>query len=495
MPDRSTWIEAQAPNYETNVNKGYRYSEKEHNPHSFMLVPLQNPIYLVDFWGEGFVKVDHANKRPDISGFKDCYNINHQYQLVSNGKDRNKKIPNRIPTKGYGDNDALDLQGYILSSSIQYITLMNAPITDKVADEIARILNKDNGTFIHFYDAPDEDYESHLNKSLAEFYFVSRRFLASADPKIMEHLQPITFKIGSIRMAYDKIFHTVQTKYNDICVEDFVNIFQQLHKRKENASLNQIVKILDENNSETLLLIANNLCNAYQVSNDKHLEKFTLARDVVYQMCNTGNIILYIKKAINESFKFAQVYKFFQECFGGAIALLSGLPVSIRNVQYDMFLKLPHEMVDKDKDKPVFGGATDRGIEEDSKDRFYWIFNAITDSGNTNVFTIYNYQFKMPLKLPKKMVDKDDDKPAYCGNAARGIEQDTKNRFYWKLVSTMLYDSLVFYLINVEFNMPLKLPIQMVDTEGDKPAYGGAAKRKIEQGQEKRFQWYIDGLK
>ena len=98
---------------------------------------------LIDFWSEGYIRTNSHF----VTGFRDAYNINHQYQLVSNGPNRNRKIPNRIPVKSYS---GYDLKPYINDSAAQYVTLMGAPIDNEAYMEISRILRKQDGVFIFF---------------------------------------------------------------------------------------------------------------------------------------------------------------------------------------------------------------------------------------------------------------------------------------------------------------------------------------------------------
>jgi hypothetical protein len=67
-----------------------------------------------------------------IRGFPNAYNLNHQYQIVSNGGPLQKghKIPNRIPVQDY---DCTGIERYISPDTFNTVTVMDAPIFEKAA--------------------------------------------------------------------------------------------------------------------------------------------------------------------------------------------------------------------------------------------------------------------------------------------------------------------------------------------------------------------------
>lgn len=107
---RSEWEKSKKPAYGyggcNSVNFNYKYSEVDCSVTPEKKYKL-NDVRLIDFWGEGYIATDIT------TGFRDAYNINHQYQLVSNGPNRDRKIPNRIPVNAY---DRYDLTSYINDS-------------------------------------------------------------------------------------------------------------------------------------------------------------------------------------------------------------------------------------------------------------------------------------------------------------------------------------------------------------------------------------------
>lgn len=152
------WRKAPRPNYYINTNLQFPYSEYprtfgsdgEYYSVQLPATALQKPI--LDFWGEGRI-VDGSI----ITGFKDAFNINHQFQLVSNGPDKDKKIPNRIPTVSYTD---VDVEKYLPYDSAEIITLMGAPIIEASAQEIANLISSSSTAVIVIYGI--EEGHSHI---------------------------------------------------------------------------------------------------------------------------------------------------------------------------------------------------------------------------------------------------------------------------------------------------------------------------------------------
>lgn len=147
------WNLARSPNYTTNTDLLYPYSEVPYIAnYKLVRLPLPNNKYVdhVDYWGEGRIDVQEGS-----SGYTNCYNVNHQYQLVSNGPDRDKKIPNRIPVISYRN---CNTSGYIKDNSVKLVTLMGAPINKSGAEDIARMVNSDVGQVVVYgfqSNAPD----------------------------------------------------------------------------------------------------------------------------------------------------------------------------------------------------------------------------------------------------------------------------------------------------------------------------------------------------
>jgi hypothetical protein len=106
-------------------------------------------IELLDVWGEGRI-VDGQT----ISGFVEAYNLNKDTQNISNGPNSGKAIPNKLPVSEY-NNPKFPLG----DGSVKFITLMGAPITAGVAQEMYRVLNKQSGV-VFLYDPNSNDQKT-----------------------------------------------------------------------------------------------------------------------------------------------------------------------------------------------------------------------------------------------------------------------------------------------------------------------------------------------
>ena len=113
---------------------------------------------LVDVWGEG--EIFDGTFR---TGFRDAWNINKAGQLISNGPDAGREIPQLLKVYDY-DNP----QFPIADDDVMVLTLMGAPISEGTAIEMARVINWPRGRVI-LYD-PDSDgvanFEKHNSMTL-----------------------------------------------------------------------------------------------------------------------------------------------------------------------------------------------------------------------------------------------------------------------------------------------------------------------------------------
>ncbi|KAF9818389.1 hypothetical protein SFRURICE_017811 [Spodoptera frugiperda] len=145
------------PNYVTHVDKAHPYSEVPYlGDYHLVQIPLGGSIPHVDYWGEGRVITDDG-----VRGFKNSYNVNHQYQLVSSGSDRDRKIPNRIPVKSFTD---CDTSAYIKENSVATVTVAGPNIHNSARD-IARIVNAE-GKVIVFGATGESPQTSELREEL-----------------------------------------------------------------------------------------------------------------------------------------------------------------------------------------------------------------------------------------------------------------------------------------------------------------------------------------
>lgn len=472
--DREQWLKANHPDYSNNVNLKYPYTESEYKTFGVRGLKgiLGHQIPLIDFWGEG-------RRAEDIStGFSDAYNVNHQYQCVGTSKYR---IPNRIPTKDY---DNLDIRQYVETGSTLCVTTMGSPVTESCAKEITRILDPKNGTVI-FYGVESYcrfDLER-LKAGLKEKQYCLISFWESIglEQKYLNipreaGLTAFTFKnAGFIKQFAVKNFGK-NPSLAAAAIKDLLEAGQS-------GLVLQVFTALSGQTVDTMVNVIEKLYTAViNTIHEKYLPKFFVL------LSGESRLVAFAHKINNKSgamfdrmFKNTPVYNIFRHNF-----------VTLTNKKFNMPLKLPKKMADADDDKPAYGGKAERGTENNDK-RYFWYFLPEGVYNDMVYFSLWNEYFDMPLKLPKKMLDKDNDKPAYGGSPNRGIEGgENRSRFLWTL--SLKYSGGLWYfsIKNLAFGMPLKLPVKMLDRDNDKPAYGGSSSRGIEGGEnEDRFYWKI----
>ena len=427
------WRKAPRPNYKLNTDFKFPYSELlfEEDFFLYRLDNLKNGsfISLVDFWGEGRIMANGL-----ISGFQKSYNINHQYQLVSNGISKGHKIPNRIPTKDY---NTIDTSNYIEDSVVNHITLMGAPITRNCAIEMTRMIRKDHGVIIIYGFKRTENDIKTLERELRNIHFYNYPNYLLRKP------------FNEITLTKDYLVYVNATVLtNDSKKEiDNGNYFQA----------KELLKSLDVNSfSKEIREVIDYASNSYKI--------FPLG----YEFLKDAQTL--------------QIFSaFFHENIKGIIK--GEIEMTLTNKMFNMPLKLEWN-VDGDGDRIAYGGDAERGIEQGNEDRFYWKFSAIE---NGKYFSITNDKFKMPLKLGFNS-DKDGDRMAYGGDVEKGIEQGNEDRFYWRL--NPINKGKYFSIMNKKFKMLLKLEWN-ADGTGDRKTYGGNSDTGLEKSNEDRFYWDI----
>lgn len=450
--------------------------------------------HLFDFWGEGYIQTN----RGFITGFRNAYNINHQYQLVSNGPNKHRKIPNRIPVKHY---EGYNLKGYIYDGAAHYVTLMGAPLTVETGKEIARILNKEDGVFLYFSSDDKEELLSLKNKinlgfEKEGFCFLDKELYRKIDAEIEPELEYryISIPIGFVYMAADRLLGLVITHYADLKSEEIANILYDFYECKMTSQWKSLIDYLRGKEKDGAILEPLDiLC--------KNADRYPCVAPFLNYLKEKANIFYYMQKAYGMHGtsgavkSYAYLSRFFEQWAHDMTRMLfDGEYGTIRNLEFDRYLKLPKKRIDRDDDKPVYGGSAKRGVETGEEGRFQWKMVPVSITKTETVVSIWNAAFNMPLKLPKGMIDGDGDRPAYGGSAIRGIESNSERRFYWRIESVSRYGTDFYILTNVAYDMPLKLPVAMVDKEDDQPVYGGSPKRKIERNQERRFYWCIQAV-
>lgn len=485
---KNEWKSRKEPAYDygesSSYNLKYKYSESDCSDMPEAKYKL-NDVELIDFWGEGYIEDKSINV---TTGFKNAYNINHQYQLVSNGPNKDRKIPNRIPVASY---KGYNLKPYINDSSARYVTLMGAPLTEETYREIMRILRKNDGVYIFF--SSDSEVELLSEKKNADLIFAESRF-CFLDKNVYKRIDKgliyahISIPIGFVYMSADKILQYIKSETTSFSNKELATIMYNFFCQKLIEHWKEAIDYLQSNNIDYLLLSSlEDLC--------KDKSHYDCVTQFLNYLETKMNIFFYMQEVSGKSAKYPHLYKFFEQWDSNMLrTLFVGKYASIKNLEFERYLKLPKSMLDKDDDKPAYGGSKKRGIEAGEEERFWWRITPVIITKKETIVNIFNVKFDMPLKLPKKMVDKDNDKPVYGGCAKRKIESDSETRFYWRLEKVKYSGKNFYTLTNVAYNMPLKLPVAMVDKDDDKPAYGGSAERKIERNQERRFYWYIQAV-
>ncbi|NIF17071.1 hypothetical protein [Pantoea sp. Cy-639] len=126
-------------------------------------------LQILDVWGEGRV-VQHVSGTPLITGFVAAYNLNKAGQRISNGAFAGQTIPNLILVYEY---DAPDFP--IDDHSVPHVTLMGAPITLHVAEEMCRVVARPGK--IYLYDPNETDRRLFESVAFSQGLYPEGRFL------------------------------------------------------------------------------------------------------------------------------------------------------------------------------------------------------------------------------------------------------------------------------------------------------------------------------
>ncbi|XP_049879129.1 microvitellogenin-like [Pectinophora gossypiella] len=428
MHSISLWNFSRSPNYETNVDLIYPYSEvpyigtyklvKIPLSTNKTVVPVSELIEHVDYWGEGRINAPEGS-----TGFTNCYNVNHQYQLVSNGEDRDKKIPNRIPVISYAN---CNTSSYVKDNSVKLVTLMGAPINKSCAEDIARMVNADFGkVVIYGFGANATDIKN------LEAELTKKGVLFCHGYKLPELLTTVTLFDDIDHRGYLNVTDLSGELYRKVFAGDFinaVNISKTLENSGNGASISDVVtKLLKEGKRNTTQY-------AYKLWDSD-------ARDMV-----TNYFPNAFKNILDQDY------------------------VKIINKKDSFTLRLAEEL-DDTKERLALGDSKDK-----SSEKIRWKFVAIEEN-KILYFKILNISSEMFLKLE----DVDGSKKSKGGSSA--IEKKSQ----WFLDPVKVDDDLLFYIINREFNQGLKLD-ENADSIGNKQLLGhdGAV-----YGQPQAFGWYI----
>ncbi|CAH0677959.1 unnamed protein product [Spodoptera exigua] len=391
MHSLSGWKYAQGPNYVTNSNKTYPYSECPYlGEYRLVKLPvsLNNLIEHVDYWGEGRIVTQHG-----ISGFSDCYNVNHVFQLVSNGPDRGRKIPNRIPVVNYTN---CDTSPYIKDHSVEVVTVMGAPINNSCARDIARMINPDVGKVVTYgfenNSAEIRNLTSELKKK--SIFYCPKYTLPSK-------LRGLTlFDSNMAFLNLTEIKDILYNKVTDGVYDDAVALTKIMDTEAGSEAIGEVVvKLIGE---------------------------------------KCGNVMSYAYKLWNSG-----ATEVVQNSFPTPFQLiLKGEVVTIVNKEYQQAMKL--EVGNSKTDIPVLGDSSDKISKKVS-----WKFQTEVENGNV-VFKICNLEHNMYLKLDENTDNLGDRKVlASLGNS------EVKYTYYVEPVMTNGH--IAFRLIDTQYHQAVKM--------------------------------------
>ncbi|KAG6455173.1 microvitellogenin-like isoform X3 [Manduca sexta] len=400
------WEGAERPNYFSNENLKYPYSELPfYDQYHLVKIPTKDEyIEHVDYWGEGRIPTSDGD-----SGFRDCYNVNRQYQCVSNGPDKYCKIPNRIPVY---DENTCDTSSYIKDHTVKLVTLMSAPIIEACAQDIARIVNPEVGSVVVFGFEIDSPDIRRLVKELSaiSMYYCPGYVLSDYFDGLMKF---------SFHMAFLSADNIEEELYNAISgwnMATAVAITKSLHRTGGSSNIANVVnKVLDEGMDSTMTF-------AYKLWHAGE-------KDIV-----TDNFPIAFKLILNED------------------------EIEIASNRYeDSILKLDSN-TDEWHNRLAWGD--DSGS---NGTRYTWAMFPIWKDDKI-LFRLKNIEYDMCLRLDIHDNSAGDRK-------AWGSQNLDDVRYNWKLEPINHGNKTVFYIVNCEFDQALKLD-DNVDKDGDRQLWG-----------------------
>ncbi|XP_075990942.1 microvitellogenin-like [Anticarsia gemmatalis] len=408
MHSITLWKLAQSPNYMTNVDKLYPYSELPYlGQYKLVKLPttVNQLIDFVDYWGEGKISSQHG-----VSGFSNCYNVNHPYQLVSNGPDRGKKIPNRIPVPSYTD---CDTRSYIKDNSVILVTVMGAPINQSCDADIARILHKSFGQVVVYgFDINSQDI-ANLTAELAK-----KSIYHCPGYQLPSHLQGLT--LFDSHLAFLNVT-TAKSELSKLIIngayDDAVTLSKNLISDSDGSLSNVVQGLITADSTTNTKLMA----YAYKLWNNG-------AKDIV-------------RNHFPDQFKLI----FGQE------------NVTICNKGYLQALKLS-AAVDSSNRRSVWGDNDDMKSKRVCWQLIpVWLNNSVT-------FKLYNVDCDMYLELDVN-ADSDGDRNTW------GSKNSAEESLKYYLEPIIKDGEIQFYIVNSQYRQGLKLAIN-ADSEGDRRLYG-----------------------
>lgn len=402
----AAWKLANTPNYIINRDLSYPYSECPFlGEYNLIKIPDTGLVDHVDYWGEGRIAVTEG-----VSGFVDCYNVNHTYQVVSNGNAnvKGRKIPNRIPVLSYTD---CRTNSYIKDNSVRLVTLMGAPINKSCSSDIARIINDKEGSVVIFNFTSDQQDVINLNNDLNV-----RGLVYCPNYTLPEKLRELT--LFDSHRAYLNLNVIKEIFYNSVNsgeLENAVKLSVELNKAQQGHVIADIVDRLLNGTHKNTMLFASELWFGGQ-------------QDIVTN--------------------------YFPDEFG---KILGQEKVKIISKKFDQALKLDAK-TDYYNDRQAWGDSSDK-----SSNRVSWEFLAIKEQAKI-VFKIKNMEHSMFLKL-------DVNVDSYGDRQCWGSNNSDEFRHKWELKPVRFNSEVLFFIVNCEYDQGLKLDSK-VDYYGDRLLWG-----------------------
>lgn len=370
MHSKTIWRLSRRPNYKTNIDKRYPYSEIPYvGDYDLIKIPSADDLLeLVDYWGEGRIRTEFGS-----SGFRDSYCVNHEYQLVSNGPDKKSKIPNRVPVISY---ENCDTSAYVKDNSVKTVTLMGAPINKSCAADIARMVNRDEGKVIIYGFGENSNDVKNLELELGKKGLVYC-FAFELEPL---HKEPTLFdSYRSYLNAQDISEELYQSIRKGVYVKA-VNITKTLDSGDDSLITEVLEKLLKEGSEKTVSY-------AYKlwVQEAEIVKKYFPIS--IRLLCQGDNVRILNKKNLvplkletNTQWKFKPYF------------VNNRVVFSIKNVGLDMFLGLDAE-VSPDGQRKAFGYKSSEG-----GDNYKWLLQPVKRDDDL-LFVIMHSEYKQALRF------------------------------------------------------------------------------------------------
>ncbi|KAJ8718800.1 hypothetical protein PYW07_016356 [Mythimna separata] len=415
MDSSFAWKFAEEPNYNTNIDQGFPYSDFPHQGEFRLLkipVSLNDLIKHVDYFGEGRVESTEG-----ISGFANCYNVNHQYRLVSSGPDRNKKIPNRIPVLSYTD---CDTSAYVKDNSVLTVSVAAERINSSCTKDIARVVNNDLGMVVVF-GAQDQSQE--LKELTTELK--KKGMLPYVNATLPNELQGLTLYDGHVAFFNSNDTRTRKFElYNNVVSGNYfsaVNISKSFDVTNIGDSIDVIIQKLIGKAPRNVVVFAYKLWH--------------------------GGAQNFVRKHFPKHYQY----------------IMNEEAVTIVNTLYKQALKLDSKIDPKNNDRAAWG---DSRLPRTSN-RLSWKFLPVC-KGNDLSFELYNIDCNMFMRMDDAGAI-DGDKQ--CWGSTRSEEDPDDSRYEYYLEPILEAGDDAFLITNVQHKQQLKLQWNP-DDFGDRLLWG-----------------------